>query len=260
MKIVSWNCNGALRNKTNQLDELNADVLIIQECENPKFSTKKYREWAKDYLWIGDNKNRGIGIFSKKDISIKELDWNGNFKIKGLNSKSNLISWNTSDLKLFLPFSINSKFTILAVWTKGKQGEQFNYIGQVWKYLQIHHKELYRKKTFIIGDFNSNQKWDKEKRIDSWWNHASVIKELSNLGLQSLYHFKTKELQGLETKATYFHHKNKESPHHIDYVFFSKDMLYYLNLEILKYNDWINLSDHIPLVVTIKEKDRNEKK
>ncbi len=254
MKIVNWNCHGALRNKIEQLDKLNADIYIIQECEDPKFSTKKYKEWAGDYLWVGDNKNRGIGIFPKENIDIKKLDWNGNFKIQGLNSKSNLISWKTSDLKLFLPFSINNMFTVLAVWTKGKDGEKFGYIGQVWKYLQIHHKELHQKKTFIIGDFNSSQKWDKEKRIDAWWNHASVVEELSDMGFESLYHFKTKELQGLETKATYFHHKKKDSSHHIDYVFCSKDMLSFLELDIKQYNDWIKLSDHMPIVINIDKR------
>lgn len=259
MKIVNWNCNGALRNKTKQIDKLNADIFIIQECENPEFSTKKYRKWAGDYLWVGDNKNRGIGIFPKKKIVLKKLDWNGNFKIEGLNSKSPLISWKTSDLKLFLPFSINSIFTILAVWTKGKQGEKFDYIGQIWKYLQIHRKELLNDKTFIIGDFNSNQKWDKEKRIDAWWNHTSVVEELRDMKFESLYHFKTKELQGLETKATYFHHKKRDSSHHIDYLFCSSDMLDFLELDIQEYDDWIALSDHMPFLVNIYEKDKNEK-
>jgi exodeoxyribonuclease-3 len=249
MKIVNWNCHGALRNKTKQLDKLNADICIIQEREDPEFSTQKYREWAGNYLWVGDNKNRGIGIFPKKNIDIKKLDWSGSFKIQGLNSKSSLISWKTSDLKLFLPFSINNMFTILAVWTKGKQGKRFDYIGQVWKYLQIHQKN-----TFIIGDFNSSQKWDKEKRIDAWWNHASVVEELNNLGFESLYHVKTKELQGLETKATYFHHKKKESPHYIDYMFCAKNMLSILELDIKEYDDWIKLSDHLPLVMSIEEK------
>ena len=38
MRIVSWNCNGALRNELEVLGCLNAD-LTIQEFENPEFST-----------------------------------------------------------------------------------------------------------------------------------------------------------------------------------------------------------------------------
>ena len=66
--------------------------------------------------------------------------------------------------------------------------------------------------------------------------------------------FKTKELQGLETKATYFHHKKKDSPHHIDYLFCSKYMLSLLELDIKQYNDWIKLSDHMPLVINIDKR------
>ena len=35
MKIISWNCNGALRNKFQHIAELEADIYIIQECEDP---------------------------------------------------------------------------------------------------------------------------------------------------------------------------------------------------------------------------------
>ena len=58
MKIVSWNCNGALRRKFEDISSLNADIYIIQECEDPKNSNHVgYHEWSENHLWIGDTKN-----------------------------------------------------------------------------------------------------------------------------------------------------------------------------------------------------------
>ncbi len=44
MRIVSWNCNGALRNKTDPVDLLLADLLIVQECEYPGKSLSTYQQ------------------------------------------------------------------------------------------------------------------------------------------------------------------------------------------------------------------------
>lgn len=74
MQITTWNCNGAFRNKLYHFDTLNQDILIIQECEDPSKSTKAYKEWARNYLWIGKNKNKGLGVFCKEDISLQQLD------------------------------------------------------------------------------------------------------------------------------------------------------------------------------------------
>ena len=63
MKIVTWNCNGGLRNKLHAVDSLDADLVVVLECEDPAQSTKAYREWAGDYIWYGKNKNKGIGVF-----------------------------------------------------------------------------------------------------------------------------------------------------------------------------------------------------
>lgn len=81
MKIITWNCNGALRKKLVEIDRLEADILVIQECEDPARSTKRYREWAGDYLWVGESKNKGIGVFPKSDHTVKQLDWSEEFVV-----------------------------------------------------------------------------------------------------------------------------------------------------------------------------------
>jgi exodeoxyribonuclease-3 len=99
MKIVTWNCNGALRKKTKHIDALKADVLVIQECEDPNRSTKAYRHWSGDYLWVGENKNKGIGIFVRNGNYIEKLYWTGTYNLKGFRSNNSALTWNSDDLQ-----------------------------------------------------------------------------------------------------------------------------------------------------------------
>jgi hypothetical protein len=75
MKIVSWNCNGAFRKKYHFLDSLEADILVVQECEDPSRSDGDYRSWAQNHLWHGKTKNKGIGIFAKAGIHLEKIEW-----------------------------------------------------------------------------------------------------------------------------------------------------------------------------------------
>jgi exonuclease III len=75
MRFVTWNCNGAFRRKLEQVEALKADVLVIQECENPAQYSGEYEIWSGNYLWTGTNKTRGLGVFVKGALSIKPLDW-----------------------------------------------------------------------------------------------------------------------------------------------------------------------------------------
>lgn len=248
MKIVSWNCNGGLRKKYHLLDALHADLLIIQECENPSESTSEYRNWAKDYIWIGENKNKGVGIFARNNNVARPLKWDSSFKVNGLKSTSKTLSWKTSDLRLFVPFVLNNHYTFLACWTKGKPDQVFGYMGQFWKYLQIHRNELTGNNILIIGDFNSNSIWDKP---DRWWNHTSTVDELSDIGIESLYHYQFKESQGNETRATFFHQRKIDKPYHIDYAFLSKNLIGSSKIEIGSVIDWLRFSDHMPIIINV---------
>lgn len=248
MRIITWNCNGALRKKLKEADSFEADVLIIQECENPTLSTKPYQDWAGDHLWIGTTKNKGIGIFPKAGNHVKELKWSGTFQVSGLKTQSASASWATNDLLLFLPFELNDQYNVLACWTKGNDSQVFGYMGQFWKYLQIHRSQLNQRNTIIAGDFNSNAIWDKP---DRWWSHSDTVKELAEINIESLYHHETGEKHGHEIQPTFYLHRKESKPYHIDYVFMSKELLLRSTIEIGKIDEWLAVSDHMPLCVNI---------
>ncbi len=233
MKIVTWNCNGALRKKFDSIKELNADINIIQECENPvKANDKKYQDWASNHLWIGDNKNKGVGVFAKPEIDLKPLYWSNEYK--------------DHSVKYFLPCLVNNDFQLLGVWTHKNNSPNFGYMGQFWKYLQTN-LELFDK-IIIAGDFNSNAIWD---QWDRWWNHSDVVRILKEKNIKSLYHLNTGEDQGKESVPTFYLQKNEEKPYHIDYFFVSSGFQTPKEFEIEKHVNWIELSDHVPLIFEV---------
>lgn len=250
MRITTWNCNGALRKKLDKADSLTSNLYIVQECEDPALSTEHYREWAGDYLWVGTNKNKGIGVFPKNGNRVKKLDWYGEYRIEGVKSFHLSAHWSTSDLKLFLPFVLNDEYTVLGVWTKGSDSEAFGYVGQLWKYIQIHGKDLSKPKTMILGDLNSNAVWDKS---DRWWSHSGVIRELKELDFQSLYHVQESVEQGSENQATFYLHRNIEKAYHIDYAFVYKDLIKSSSINIDESGEWLDISDHMPVTITLND-------
>ena len=144
MRIVTWNCAGALRRKTAAIDALGADILVVQECENPATSDSGYADWAGNYVWTGAIKHKGIGVFARHGVAIEELGWNGD------------------GLAHFLPVRIGGRLDLLAVWTQPVVPSTYSYIGQFWQYLQ-RHRAAFGPDLLICGDFNSNAIWDRKR-------------------------------------------------------------------------------------------------
>ncbi len=46
-------------------------------------------------------------------------------------------------------------------------------------------------------------------------------------------------------------HRNIQKQYHIDYAFLSKDLISLATMEIGKPEEWLSISDHLPLVVEI---------
>lgn len=231
MKIVSWNCNGAFRKKLHHIQHLEADIYIIQECEDPKQSTSsEYKSWASNYLWVGASKNKGLGIFAKPGIKLTALPLE------------------LGRLESFLPCLINDQIFLLAVWTRQANSPTFGYIGQVCKYLEQFKYTLENKDAWVIGDFNSNTRWDV---WDRWWNHSDVVKIFADINIYSLYHQVKNQKQGVETEPTFFMHRKLERPYHIDYAFISERWLLSASLEVGKPEVWLEYSDHMPLIIQL---------
>lgn len=231
MKIISWNCNGAFRKKFELLESENPDVLVIQECEDPSQSSSgSYKAWAQNYIWIGENKNKGLGIFCKENVKAKRLDWPDH------------------GLRYFIPCRINERFNLLAVWTKN--AKSYWYIGQLWSYLQHHKSALTESEAVICGDFNSNPIWDKPSRC---WNHSDVVRELGDINLYSIYHDLCGEAHGQESQPTLFMYRDLKKSYHIDYAFASKKFFSKQNssLVIGRPEDWLAHSDHMPIIFTL---------
>jgi exodeoxyribonuclease III len=237
MKIITWNCNMAFRKKAAIILQHKPDIVVVQECEHPdklKFTTGTPE--PTDMLWIGDNENKGLGIFSYS-----------NFKFK-------LHKTHNPALQLIAPIKVSNgetNFMLYAIWAHNPKDKDGQYITQVWKALAHYSKNIKRNKTILIGDFNSNTIWDKPRRAG---NHSNVVKHLEAKKIYSVYHSHYTQEQGKESHPTYYLYRHMDKPYHLDYCFASIDMMSRLQMvELGDFDFWKSYSDHVPLIVSFEE-------
>lgn len=235
MKIVSWNCNGAFRRKFSHVATLDADVYIIQECENPAAVSNefdKYLNFSQNHLWHGESKHKGIGVFARSNYTLERVSLNH--------------GWRGRSLKWFIPFHLRtaiSDLKMLAVWSHGADAKAFAHIGQSWLFFQ-NNRDFF-KNAIVAGDFNSNVRWD---AWDRWWNHSDFVREMSDQGLSSVYHSVRGEQQGQEMQNTFYLQRNKDKKYHIDYVFADDAIVSRtVNFIVHDFGEWKELSDHVPI-------------
>lgn len=233
MKLITWNCQGAFRKKADVILQYKPDILIVQECEYPdKLSFDLSVRQPEDVLWIGDNVYKGLGVFSYSDY------------------RFSLVENYNKELKFVLPLrvtGVNTSFTLFAIWANNKNDPDGQYIEQVWKALHYYDKLLDSTPIILAGDFNGNTIWDRKSRVG---NHSNVVKILSEKNIHSIYHKHFNQEQGKENHATFFLQRNKIKPYHIDYCFASQDLYEHVeSINIGDYDNWIQFSDHCPLII-----------
>lgn len=270
MKIVSWNCAGKFREDYNEILKQNADIYVIQECEDPDAKYDKYKKYKEavykfaggNVFWTGNLHYKGLGVFVNKDLNVEEITTKGPYKH-------------------FMAFKIGNSFYLLAVWAMNKDKELGlpPYVEMIHDFLDENKDEELFDGTPIImcGDFNSSAVFNpkhtyKRSHRDIHGNpknHTCLDCKLNKKGLVSVYHELTKEKSGEEKYATFFQARHFDEPFHLDYVYASKELIKgkttFKNeekgnnlpneFEILDKDEWISLSDHLPIIFTFDEEN-----
>jgi exonuclease III len=236
MKLVTWNAAMRFRDKIEEILPFSADILVIPECEAPeKWRKSNNLQSINQFLWFGDNPNKGIGI----------ITLNNNYQIE-IHPSYN------KDFRYIIPILVSGEqnFILFAIWAQNTNRQYDSYIGQIYLALD-YYKSLLNDPCIIVGDWNSNKIFDYIKRVGT---HSEVVEFLKSVGIMSAYHTYFNEEHGEETKPTHYFRKDKDMPFHIDYVFASETILKQLSfIEVGTFEEWIKFSDHTPIYVEINK-------
>jgi len=227
MQLVTWNCNQAFRRKQSRLLDLEPDIAVVPECEHPA----KKGDWSAftDWRWTGDDPHKGLGVFTRNDIAITATT-------------------ETAGADHFLHVETDT-VDVLAVWAMNdRENPRQRYIGQVYTVLE-NYSELVDENTVVTGDFNWNVVWDESPNSPLRSDFTDVREMLNENGLCSDHAVHEEEF-GEETDSTFYMHKKEERPYHIDYAFVPRRLTdSEIGVTVGGYGDWIDASDHVPLLV-----------
>jgi exodeoxyribonuclease-3 len=229
----------AFHKKFEHLLELRPDIAIIPECANPDVLTQKAPTFVPSArAWIGDNPNKGLGIFTF-----------GSYR-------GALAPIYRADFPYIAPVTISGPvfINLVAVWACHNKPHSFAArLGPLRRAIAAYGPFIRERPTLVAGDLNDNALWDRPAKIN---NHSANVTELEALGLRSAYHTARGVQQGDETEKTlYWRDRSEGGPrYHIDYCFIPAEWTKLIDSVVVGgYDDWVGakLSDHVPLIVEV---------
>ena len=234
MKIISWNCNGAFRRKFQALKKFGADIWVIQESESPEYLAEKNVVIpAETHLWHGDRSCKGLSIFSFNGYQIQKADFF------------------SPEFKYALPVGVLSPAgrtrLLTGVWASTvKDNHDWDYIGQMCVFMERYYG-YFDDLSVMIGDLNSNMLWNSYYKKEH--NYSRFLELMAGNGLFSVYHELSGLPQGQETVPTSYYHRDPARGFHIDYAFMSKPEIACLRRFDISGKEWLDYSDHVPLIL-----------
>ena len=216
MKIISYNISRFSQEKLDHILSNKADIYILPELASPQMVSlpEGYK-----IEWIGDVEFKGLGIVWRKEFKAEKPKW-----FKPIH-------------QYFLPILVEGTL-IMAAWpTTTEQNKPKRYPQIALEALRDYEPYIIGHPTVIIGDMNCYKGQSGETRNFS----VQVIFDLmEEWGFKSAYHYKTGEVLGKESMATYHHLFKEKSRFFLDYAF--------TNIQIKDFQlfEWDReISDHV---------------
>lgn len=201
---------------------------MLQECEADLSPPEGY-----SFRWLGDNPRKGLGLLSR--------------------SEPVLIHPVVSEWTYFMPVSLPAmNLNVVAVWAFNHRAAKrygAQRIGSASAVIRHLAPWLLKGRSIVAGDFNNSIKWDRQGNP---YNFQTIADDLHSCGLRSAYHSLEGKAYGTETIPTYFHTKNQEKSHHIDFCFVHES-IGIRRVEIGEFSAWREHSDHVPLVIDLND-------
>lgn len=235
MRIVVWNVNKAFDRKIDALLGLEPDVAILPESSKTPYweNQGSIGSWH----WIGREPKSGLGVLIGEDLKCdlpltrlaSPIEWFGGLRI-GRQQQPVV--------------------TVIAAWSCYTGTPKKEEPGPTLKALPDLVSSLEGQQAIFAGDFNNSALWDKPGRAD---NFGNLVEQLESDSLKSAYHHFFSEHFGSENRPTFFSQRNRKKSYHLDYCFLSRSLIDRVEkVEVGAYEDWISLSDHMPLIVDLK--------
>lgn len=231
LKIAAWNCCNRYKPAADHLIDNSVDVAILSEVGTE--SPAGFPQWEQ----VGDRPNKRLALASTSHTLTNFATSAGRWAIRALHE---------------------SGLGILGIWSNPVSGsKQKQYVQEVQQAIDDSAEFLKQTPSVVAGDFNM-------------FSHAKefvpVVDQLRSLGYGSLHHhFSGDPLPRPEptpeSPATFYMHKHRDKPYHIDYMFVAESLLPKVtSFEIGSFDETVKgprlpanvaISDHTPLLATL---------
>lgn len=250
--MATWNCAGAFRLKLDRALELDADVTLIQEAENPAAYQDLLPAGYGSFWFARPGDRKGVLTLARQGFELRTHR-----------------AWlRQAPFNHMIPLRISTPtgavINLFHVWALGAKQRGAAYVGQAHQGLDHYDRLLTRSAggraragaaraagTVLAGDFNSNACWDKDRAR----NHSTLVARLASLGIHSAYHQFAREPHGAESTPTFYLYRQISRPYHLDYCFTDLPVT---AVRVGSYADWSGLksaggvSDHVPVVTALE--------